>query len=120
MSNEHDKQHHDDFGGLHRDLKATLDRRGMLRLGARFGAAFGALQLLGCGDTPTSPSTTSTTTSNSTTTTTTTTTTPPSTATCSRIPEETEGPYPADGSNGPTCSAHPASCEATSDRALRA
>jgi protocatechuate 3,4-dioxygenase beta subunit len=102
----HDDHHgppHDDFGGLHRDLRATLDRRGMLRLGARFGAAFGALQLAGCGDTPTAPTSTTTTGTTATTTTTTpTTTTPPSTATCSRINQETEGPYPADGSNGPT------------------
>ena len=49
---------HDDFGGLHRDLLATgaaIDRRGLLRLGARFSAAFGALQLVGCSDSPTSP-----------------------------------------------------------------
>jgi protocatechuate 3,4-dioxygenase beta subunit len=97
MSDQQHDQHHDDYGGLHRDLNATLDRRGLLRLGARFGAAFGALQVVGCGDTPASPS--AITTSNSTTT-----TTPPvsTTGTCSRIPEETEGPYPADGSNGPT------------------
>jgi protocatechuate 3,4-dioxygenase beta subunit len=95
-------RHHDDFGGLHRDLMATgvaIDRRGMLRLGARFGAALGALQLVGCSDSPTSPSAATTTT---TTTPTPTTTTPPSAATCSRIPQETAGPYPADGSNGPT------------------
>jgi protocatechuate 3,4-dioxygenase beta subunit len=98
----HDR-HHDDFGGLHRDVRATLDRRGMLRLGARFGAAFGALQLAGCGDTPTSPTPATTITTTTTTTPTGTTTTPPSsTASCSRIPQETEGPYPADGSNGPT------------------
>jgi protocatechuate 3,4-dioxygenase beta subunit len=104
MTHEHDDDH-DDHGGLHRDLIATgvaLDRRGILRLGARFGAAFGALQLVGCGDTPTSPTTTSATSSSTATTTTTTTTTPTASATCSRIPEETEGPYPADGSNGPT------------------
>ena len=95
-------EHHDDYGGLHRDLQATLDRRGMLRLGARFGAAFGALQLVGCGDTPTSPSSTTTTTTTSSNTTTTTTTPVATTGTCSRIPQETEGPYPADGSNGPT------------------
>src|SRR5207247_10804473 len=51
----------DDFGGLHRDLLATgaaMDRRGMLRLAARFGIGAGALQLLGCGgSTPTTPST---------------------------------------------------------------
>ena len=96
-------EHHDDYGGLHRDLRATLDRRGILRLGVRFGAAFGALQLAGCGDSPTSPTPTSTTTAATTTTTTSTATTPvTATGTCSRIPQETEGPYPADGSNGPT------------------
>src|SRR5204863_4262175 len=93
---------HDDFGGLHRDLLATgaaIDRRGILRLGARFSAAFGALQLVGCSDSPTSP--TAPTPTTATTTPTTTTTTPPSTATCARVPEETAGPYPAEGSNGP-------------------
>ena len=93
---------HDDFGGLHRDLRATgaaINRRGVLRLGARLGAAIGALQLVGCSDSPTSPTPTIAT---ITTTPTTTTTTPPSTTTCSRVPEETAGPYPADGSNGPT------------------
>ena len=91
-------RHHDDFGGLQRDLLATgaaIDRRGLLRLGARFGAAIGALQLAGCSDTPTSP------TASITTSTTTSATTPPSTGTCSKINEETAGPYPGDGSNGP-------------------
>ena len=101
MSDQHHGDH-DDHGGLHRDLRATLDRRGMLRLGARFGAAFGALQLAGCGDSPTSPTPTTTTTSTTTTTTGTTTAPVAATGTCSRIPQETEGPYPADGSNGPT------------------
>ena len=102
MNDRRYEQHHDDFGGLHRDLQATLDRRGLLRLGARFGVAFGALHLAGCGDTPTSPTATTTTSTNTATATTTTTTTPPSSTTCSRINQETEGPYPADGSNGPT------------------
>ena len=66
----------------------------MLRLAGRFGASAGVLQLLGCSDTPTSPTST-------TTTPTTTTTTSPN-ATCSRIPQETAGPFPGDGSNGPT------------------
>lgn len=96
-------QHHDDFGGLHRDLLATsvaIDRRGILRLGARFGAVIGALQLAACSNTPTSPTATAT---GTTTATTTVTTTPTSTAACvSRIPTETQGPYPADGSNGPS------------------
>ena len=88
---------HDDFGGLQRDLLATgavMDRRGLLRMAAKFGGAVGALQLLGCGGSPTQPGST---------TTTTTTTTPatPATGACSRVPEETQGPYPGDGSNGP-------------------
>src|SRR5262245_41346307 len=86
---------HDDFGGLHRDLLATgeaMDRRKLFRMAARFGGVFGALQLVGCSSNPTSPTTT----------TTTTTTTTSGGATCtSRIPSETEGPYPGDGSNGP-------------------
>ena len=84
---------HDDFGGLHRDLLATgsaVDRRGLLRFAARFGAGVGALQLFGCGGSPTGPSVAAGTTGGTT------------TATCStRIPEETQGPYPGDGSNGP-------------------
>ena len=89
---QHD--HHDDFGGLHRDLLATgaaMDRRGLLRLAARFGVGAGALQLLGCGgsSSPTSPSGTETGTGTG-------------TGACSaRIPQETAGPYPGDGSNGP-------------------
>jgi protocatechuate 3,4-dioxygenase beta subunit len=83
---------HDDFGGLHRDLLATgaaMNRRGMLRLAARLSGALGALQLFGCGGSsasPTSPTTTTTTTTSS---------------ACSTIPNETQGPYPGDGSNGP-------------------
>jgi len=86
---------HDDFGGLQRDLRATgaaIDRRGLLRLAAKFGGAMGALQLFGCSaDSPTAPSNP------------TTPTTPaaPSTGACSAIPTETAGPYPGDGSNGP-------------------
>ncbi len=67
----------------------------MLRLAGRFGAGAGVLQLLGCSDTPTSPTST-------TTTPTTTTTSPTTNATCSRVPQETAGPFPGDGSNGPT------------------
>jgi len=83
-------EHHDDYGGLHRDLRATgaaMDRRGLLRMAARLGLGVGALQLLGCGSSPTSPSDAA----------------PGSTSgSCSaRIPEETQGPYPGNGSNGP-------------------
>ena len=88
---------HDDFGGLHRDLRATgeaMDRRSLFRMAAGFGAGLSALQLLGCSGSPTAASTT--------TSTTTTTTTGTTNATCpSRVPNETEGPFPGDGSNGP-------------------
>lgn len=98
----HDHDDHDDHGGLHRDLATTgvvLGRRRLLGLGLKLGAAVGTLNLVGCGgDSPTSPSSTTT---GSTTTPTTTTTPPTSSGACSRIPEETAGPYPGDGSNGP-------------------
>jgi protocatechuate 3,4-dioxygenase beta subunit len=88
---------HDDFGGLHRDLQATgaaIDRRGLLRLAARFGVAAGAIQVLGCGgSSPTSPSDTGGTGSTGGST--------GGSACSTRIPEETQGPYPGDGSNGP-------------------
>lgn len=78
---------HDDFGGLQRDLRATkaaIDRRGLFRMAGRFGLALSALPLVGCGESPTSP-------------------TDPGTGSgsCSLIPNETAGPYPGDGSNGP-------------------
>ena len=78
---------HDDFGGLQRDLLQTgtsMDRRNALRMAARLGMGFSALQLLGCA--AATDSTSSITTSN---------------GTCSKIPEETAGPYPGDASNGP-------------------
>ena len=92
-TSHHDHDDHDDHGGLHRDLLATgrtVDRRSMLRAAATLGVGMGALQLFGCGgDSVTGTSTTE----NG--------TTPTNSAgTCSRIPEETAGPYPGDGSNG--------------------
>jgi protocatechuate 3,4-dioxygenase beta subunit len=88
--------HHDDFGGLHRDLVATgavIDRRHLFRIAAKLGAGVGALQMLGCGGSPTAAS--------DTTTTSTTTTGTTSNACSTRVPEETQGPFPGDGSNGP-------------------
>jgi protocatechuate 3,4-dioxygenase beta subunit len=97
MANHAHTDDHDEFGGLHRDLLATgaaMDRRGLLRFAARLGMGAGALQLLGCGKSPTQPTST-------TTTTTTTTTTGTTNAMCAKVPEETAGPFPGDGSNGP-------------------
>ena len=83
---------HDDFGGLHRDLIATgaaMDRRDLFRIAARLGLGVSALSILGCGgNTETSPSSSIAAGGSS-------------NSTCSRVPEETVGPYPADGSNGP-------------------
>ena len=81
---------HDDFGGLHRDLIATgaaMDRRQLLRVAARFGATIGALQLFGCGSATAAETLTGGTTGEA--------------GACSKIPEETAGPFPGEGSNGP-------------------
>ena len=81
-----DHDHHDDFGGLHRDLQRTgaaLDRRQALRMAARAGVGLGVLQLFGCGSAADATGNTSN-------------------GSCSKIPQETAGPFPADGSNGPT------------------
>lgn len=90
-SHLHDHDDHDDHGGLHRDLLATgrsIDRRAMLRASATLGVGMGALQLFGCGgNNVTGTDNNGTTATNS-------------AGTCTRIPEETAGPYPGDGSNG--------------------
>lgn len=97
-------EHHDDSEhSLAADLAAMLnlnsDRRQTLRW---LLAGASALPIMGCGggDSATgTTSTTATTTPATTTTTTTTTTTPTTAGSCSVIPEETGGPYPADGTN---------------------
>ena len=93
--------HHDHDHSLAADLAAMLnlnsDRRQTLRW---LLAGASALPILGCGggsDSDTSTGTTTTTPATGTTTTPVTTTTP--TGSCSLIPEETGGPYPADGTN---------------------
>ena len=100
---QHDDHDHDDHGGLHRDLLATggvMDRRRVLRMAATFGAGFGALGLLGCGSDAIT-GTTSTTTPATGTTGGTGSSGNTSGGTCpTKIPEETAGPYPGDGSNG--------------------
>jgi protocatechuate 3,4-dioxygenase beta subunit len=68
---------HDDFGGLPRDLGligAMMGRREIIRLAA----GMGVLHLLGCGNDSNGAS-----------------------GNCDTIPEETAGPFPGDGSNGP-------------------
>jgi protocatechuate 3,4-dioxygenase beta subunit len=91
--------HHDDHGGLHRDLietGAAMDRRGMLRMAARFGVALGAANLLGCATEAIAGATSDTTSGTAST------GGASGTAACApKIPEETAGPYPGDSSNGP-------------------
>lgn len=92
----HHDHDHDDHGGLHRDLKETgaaMDRRGMLRVAARFGVALGGIQLIGCGsDAPALTGTDGSTTG----------AVSGATACPTKVPEETAGPYPGDSSNGPS------------------
>jgi protocatechuate 3,4-dioxygenase beta subunit len=72
-----------------------MDRRRMLRTAARFGVALGAIPLVGCaGDGSALTGTDTTDTTGGTTT--------GGAANCvAKVPEETAGPYPGDGSNGP-------------------
>jgi len=93
LSHGHPHDDHDDFGGLHRDLRSTgraMDRRQLLRSAAKFGFGFSVLQLLGCSDASAVTSATSDDTGS----------TGSTNPTCSRIPSETQGPFPGDGSNG--------------------
>jgi hypothetical protein len=77
---------HHDFGGLQRDLRST--RRPLLTwLGGAGVAAFVASCLDGGSSDTDDPTDDPTDDSTS--------------GTCSEIPEETAGPYPGDGSNGP-------------------
>lgn len=105
MRPNHDDHHHDhSFSQDYAALNATIlrRRRALAWLAGVAGLGAGAVPLVGCGGssddttatalTGTTSGTTTGTTTGSTTTTTTT------TGTCSVIPSETNGPYPADGS----------------------
>jgi protocatechuate 3,4-dioxygenase beta subunit len=89
---------HDDFGGLHRDLPQVLDRRRAIQWMGGVSLA-GLLAACGSNDTTASAATTEST-ENATSL-----STPASDSTQAtngaEIPDETAGPYPADGSNGP-------------------
>ncbi|MBC8090080.1 MAG: intradiol ring-cleavage dioxygenase [Phycisphaerae bacterium] len=88
-SRNHDDAPHEDYGGLHRDLVATgsaMSRRNVLRMAASVGASAGLLQLLGCNTASDINGTDNGDGSG--------------TGACSRIPTETAGPFPGDGSNG--------------------
>ncbi len=98
----HDYHSHHDHS-LAADLAAILDLSSDRRQSLRWLlAGASALPLLGCGggsDTDSAATTATTAPASGATTTTTTTTTTTPTGSCSVIPEETGGPYPADGTN---------------------
>jgi protocatechuate 3,4-dioxygenase beta subunit len=81
--------------GLAFDLSTMVERRGALKLLA----GVGMLTLVGCATKGASTAGSSSTSSSSATSSTTAAAT--TSATCTTIPEETAGPYPGDGSNGP-------------------
>jgi protocatechuate 3,4-dioxygenase beta subunit len=87
--------------GLQADIQQVLARQMSRRRLIALGLGSAAV-LVGCGTEDSTTTTTTTTTTTDTTGTTTTDTSTGSTTTtsCSVIPEETAGPYPADGSNG--------------------
>lgn len=89
---------HDDFGGLHRDLTRVVDRRRALLL---MGGGLGTVALAACGSSLTSKSSSTTSTSAMAGGATTTLASGSSSTTCAKLPTETAGPYPADGTNGP-------------------
>jgi len=96
MSNENEvtAEEHDDFGGLHRDLSVVTRRRALWLAGGALGAV--ALAACGVSSKNSSSSTTlapasSTTLANGS----------DVGASCTKIPSETTGPFPGDGSNGP-------------------
>jgi protocatechuate 3,4-dioxygenase beta subunit len=83
--------------GLAFDLETLMDRRQVMKLIGGVGMAAGLMTILGCtpgailssASTPGSSATAGSSASNG------------SAASCDPIPEETAGPYPGDGSNGP-------------------
>jgi protocatechuate 3,4-dioxygenase beta subunit len=78
------RDEHDDFGGLHRDLLrtgSTIDRRQLLWRAASFGISVAGLHLFGCSDSMGADD---------------------GSGACAAIPDETAGPFPGDGSNGPS------------------
>ena len=78
-------EHHDEFGGLQRDLLATgsaINRRQALRAAAALGISAAGLQLLGCSDSTGTDDDDDDDDGN------------PS---CSLIPNETAGPFPVEG-----------------------
>ena len=95
LGNRHDDRHD---RGLEFDVQTLLDRRRILGLFGGLGAAAG---LAACGADPASTASSTASTSSSTTSSTTRTTSTSGSTPTSEVPDETGGPYPGDGSNGP-------------------
>jgi protocatechuate 3,4-dioxygenase beta subunit len=82
--------------GLHFDLETMLNRRQLLRLIGYSGLSAGLLAFAGCGGSSGGDAAGASATGSATTT-----AGGAATGDCARIPEETAGPFPGDGSNGP-------------------
>jgi protocatechuate 3,4-dioxygenase beta subunit len=79
--------------GLAFDLETLIDRRRMLKLLGLGGLSAGLVAIVGCGPASSSASTSASATASA--------AAVASAAECAVIPEETAGPFPGDGSNGP-------------------
>jgi len=99
-----DERQHDHDRGLELDLPTLMSRRRLLVLGGA-GLGMGLLAVAGCGASSSAEGSTSTTAAGGSTASTTSTSAASAAATtateCVPLPEETAGPYPGDGSNGP-------------------
>lgn len=98
-----DDQLHDHDRGLSHDLPTLVSRRRALQLVGGVGIGAGLLALVGCASSSDGTGATGQTTADASpaTTVVTSTTAMTSSAACAALPEETAGPYPGDGSNGP-------------------
>jgi len=90
QNNESDDEPEDHDLGLAFDLTTVMNRRRAIKLIAYAGVGTGLLALVGCGSDAASNSGTTGASSAA-----------AGSDTCELIPEETAGPYPGDGSNGP-------------------
>jgi protocatechuate 3,4-dioxygenase beta subunit len=96
----HAEDEHDDHGGLHRDVPALVGRRDMLRMMGGLSLA-GLLAACGVNASGTTTTVGSPTSSAGATTTASNATTSGGESAGEEIPDETAGPFPADGTNGP-------------------
>jgi len=100
LFDHNDHSDHDDFGGIERDLPKLINRRRALWI---VGGGLGAVALASCGSSASKAvsSTTTALSGGSTSSTISNGSDVGATANCSKIPTETAGPFPGDGTNGP-------------------